>query len=138
MLSSLFYVGTFFIIPIAFLVYRKLEYAHRVARSRAHGNCAVQKPIFTGILQRWINRQPFDVGFYHTLFLRHGRTFTTHPLIKPLVMTIDPENIKTVLATKFGEFDIGHFREDIGQQYMQKGIFTTQASEWHVSNTPAS
>lgn len=132
MFSSLAYFGAFLAFPIAFIIYRKVEYALRVARSEAYGDCTIQKPIFIGVLQRWIKRQPLDVSFYHTLFLRHGKTFTTHPFMKPLVMTIDPENVKTILATKFGEFDIGHIRNGLGQQYMRKGIFTTQAGEWHV------
>ncbi|ORX95834.1 Saccharopine dehydrogenase-domain-containing protein [Clohesyomyces aquaticus] len=119
---------------IAFIVYRKLEYAHRAARSSSHGDCVVQKPTYIGVLNRWIKRRHLDVSLYHTLFLKHGRTFTTHPFMKPLVMTIEPENLKSILGTKFGEFDIGGVRETMGQQYMRQGAFTTQGSDWHVNS----
>ncbi|KAF2734438.1 cytochrome P450 [Polyplosphaeria fusca] len=133
MLSLFVYLGILLALPIVFVGYRKIEFALRVSRSKSYGDCTVQKPILIGVLQRWVKKQPLDVSFYHQLFLRHGRTFTTHPFMKPLVMTAHPENVKTILATKHGQFDIGHIREDLGQVYMRKGIFTTQASDWHSS-----
>ena len=120
------------LLPFFFVVYRKLEFAGRVRRSSGHGDCYVKKPVFTGLLARWVKRMPLDVTMYYDLFRKHGPTFTTHPFLTPLVMTIDPENVQTILATKFGEFDIGEIRQKVGQKYMRKGIFTQQGGDWHV------
>lgn len=130
-------LGSLLALPAAFILYRKLEFYARVRKARARGNYYVQKPIVIGVLKRWLKKQPLDVNFYNSLFRKYGRTFTTHPFLRPLVMTTEPENVKTILATKFGEFDIGKVRTEVGQKYMRKGIFTTMGNDWHVSEYPA-
>jgi hypothetical protein len=125
--------GSFLALPTAFILYRKFEFYTRTRKARSLGHYYVQKPIVIGVLTRWVKRLPLDVNFYNSLFRKHGHTFTTQPLFRPLVMTADPENIKTILATKFGEFDIGRVRTEVGQKYMRKGIFTTMGNSWHVS-----
>lgn len=121
--------------PLLFITYRKIEFFLRARKARRYGGSYVQKPRFIGMLGRWIKREPLDVRFYKTLFDRYGSTFTTHPLLRPLVMTADPENVKAILATQYEDFNIGFARTELGQQYMRKGVFTTQGAAWHESRT---
>lgn len=53
-----------------------------------------------------------------------GDTFTGTLLGSSVIMTIDPENVKTVLATAFDDFGVGP-REKILGPLAGKGIFTS-------------
>ena len=46
--------------------------------------------------------------------------------------TIDPENIKTVLATNFKDFGLGQRHEAFGP-LLGHGIFTTDGAQWEHS-----
>jgi hypothetical protein len=52
-----------------------------------------------------------------------GMTFTT---------TMDPENIKAILATNFKDFGIGHRLPVFGPLF-GSGIFTTDGAQWEHS-----
>jgi hypothetical protein len=47
--------------------------------------------------------------------------------------TIDPENVKTILATQFEDFDLGQ-RLALWAPLAGAGIFTTDGAHWEVSN----
>jgi hypothetical protein len=47
------------------------------------------------------------------------------PLNYPTVLTIDPENIKTILATKFEDFNLSAIHVDAMMPIFGHGIFTT-------------
>lgn len=50
-----------------------------------------------------------------------------------VIFTIDPENIKAILATQFSDFGKGEpFREEWGE-FLGDSIFTTDGAMWHNS-----
>ncbi|KAH8708660.1 Cytochrome P450 52A13 [Beauveria bassiana] len=44
--------------------------------------------------------------------------------------TVDPENIKAILATQFKDFEMGPFRTDTLSPLLGHGIFTSNGKEW--------
>jgi len=46
------------------------------------------------------------------------------------VSTAEPENVQTILALKFQDYDLGPVRKDVFQETLGKGIFTTDGEEW--------
>lgn len=65
---------------------------------------------------------------------RHGTTYQTYFLGTTTVQTIDTENIKTVLATKFDDWEITPGRIDSLSTLLGKGIFTTNGLDWRRSH----
>lgn len=63
-----------------------------------------------------------------------GPTFTMDMLGGHFVFTIDPENIKTALATNFKDFGLGQ-REHTFGPLLGKGIFTTDGAHWEHSRS---
>jgi len=60
-------------------------------------------------------------------------TFAMVHLGVDLIMTIDPENIKTVLATKFLDYELGADRRDSFRELFGDGIFTLDGAGWEHS-----
>lgn len=60
------------------------------------------------------------------------RTVRVQTLTRKLTATIDPENLKAILATQFKEFDLG-LRYNQFQPLMGDGIFTLSGNGWHHS-----
>jgi cytochrome P450 len=60
------------------------------------------------------------------------RTVRVQTLTRKLTATIDPENLKAILATQFKEFDLG-LRYYQFQPLMGDGIFTLSGSGWYHS-----
>ncbi|KAI6294406.1 hypothetical protein MCOR29_008988 [Pyricularia oryzae] len=58
-----------------------------------------------------------------------GPTFTTKAAGMLYINTIDPENIKTVLATRFRDFSLAE-RVEIMGPLLGRGIFVTDGDEW--------
>ncbi|KAK9238927.1 cytochrome P450 [Lipomyces kononenkoae] len=64
-----------------------------------------------------------------TEFGKHGTTFGTSALGKQNVWTIEPENIKALLATNFNDFGLGT-RHDAFLPLLGEGIFTLDNEGW--------
>jgi len=47
-----------------------------------------------------------------------------------IVSTSEPENIQTILALRFQDYDLGPVRRDVFEEVLGKGIFTTDGEEW--------
>ncbi|RHZ55588.1 hypothetical protein CDV55_104290 [Aspergillus turcosus] len=66
------------------------------------------------------------------LFRAYGNTFTVTELQKRAILTIEPENIKTILSLKFKDYGISHrlapFKPLLGE-----GIFDTDGDHWAAS-----
>ncbi|RAH85987.1 n-alkane-inducible cytochrome P450 [Aspergillus japonicus CBS 114.51] len=66
------------------------------------------------------------------LFAQYGHTFTTRELQHRIILTIEPENIKTVLSVNFQDYGLRHrtepFRPLLGQ-----GIFNSDGAHWAAS-----
>lgn len=65
-------------------------------------------------------------------FRLYGNTFAVKELQRRAIVTIEPENIKTILSLKFSDYGLGHrlaaFKPLLGQ-----GIFDTDGESWAAS-----
>lgn len=52
-----------------------------------------------------------------------------------VLMTRDHEHIKTILATKFGDFGKGHIVHESGSPFLGDSIFTTDGQLWQRSRS---
>lgn len=50
-----------------------------------------------------------------------------------VIATIEPEIVKTILATKFGDFSLGKRREEVFIPIFGHGIFSTNGAAWEKS-----
>ncbi|KAJ2897105.1 hypothetical protein MKZ38_004984 [Zalerion maritima] len=66
-------------------------------------------------------------------FLQHGPTFVNSRLLYQTVHTVDPENVKHVLATGFGKFGLPSVRRDAMRPLFGAGIFTSEGGGWKHS-----
>lgn len=61
-----------------------------------------------------------------------GNTFSLVLLSQPAIITIEPENVKAVLATQFHDFGIGKRYRGMGA-LLGHGIFTSDGAHWERS-----
>lgn len=61
-----------------------------------------------------------------------GHTWSASIFGKEFINTIDPENIKTILATNFDDWGLGKRIETFGP-LLGEGIFTTDGKQWEHS-----
>lgn len=61
-----------------------------------------------------------------------GYTFQSQTLMSRVIGTSEPENIKTILATKFEDYSLGFRLAALGP-LLGRGIFTTDFKEWENS-----
>ncbi|KAJ5924871.1 hypothetical protein N7466_009058 [Penicillium verhagenii] len=66
------------------------------------------------------------------LFSIYGNTFTTKKLHVTGIVTIEPENIKTILSLKFNDYGLA-FRLGPFKALLGKGIFDTDGEHWASS-----
>lgn len=64
-----------------------------------------------------------------------GTTFSGRAFTQPFVATTDPENIKTVLAVRFKDYNIGSVRAPRLGPLLGRGIFVTDGQEWAHSRS---
>lgn len=65
-------------------------------------------------------------------FRVYGNTFTVKELQRRAILTIEPENIKTILSIKFKDYGISHRLEPF-KPLLGKGIFDTDGDHWASS-----
>jgi len=65
-------------------------------------------------------------------FAANGPTFSSVVLGQKLYNTVDPENIKAILATNFADFGLGKRLDTFGS-LLGKGIFTSDGTAWEHS-----
>jgi cytochrome P450 len=66
------------------------------------------------------------------LFRVYGNTFTVKELQRRAIVTIEPENIKTILSLKFKDYGISHRLEPF-KPLLGEGIFNTDGEHWASS-----
>lgn len=66
-------------------------------------------------------------------FEKYGNTFSSVMGFVHIVATIEPENVKAILSTKFNDFDLGTRREKAFQPLLGYGIFCTDGARWEHS-----
>ncbi|MCJ1260480.1 hypothetical protein MMC22_000341 [Lobaria immixta] len=64
---------------------------------------------------------------------RLGNTIRTKVLFDHFILTIEPENLKTVLATKFKDWNLPDQRKSAFLPLLGHGIFTTDGAAWQHS-----
>ena len=71
--------------------------------------------------------------FIEELFQRLGtNTFSQHVVGTPLFTTMEPENVKAMLATDFKSFCLGATREPL-VPFLGQGIFSSDGARWQHS-----
>ena len=67
-------------------------------------------------------------------FLKHGINTASHRLIlTDMIQTIEPDNLKTMLALNFKDWSLGSRRTDAFIPFLGRGIFTTDGAAWQHS-----
>lgn len=77
--------------------------------------------------KRWIEYIADQYGLY-------GNTFKQRIFSRTLISTIEPENIKAVLATQFKDFCLGSRHQEF-YPLLGDGIFTLDGAGWSHSRT---
>ncbi|KAL2757638.1 hypothetical protein ACRALDRAFT_1039882 [Sodiomyces alcalophilus JCM 7366] len=79
-------------------------------------------------------RNHTSLDFWTDNFTAIGRdTGETNVLGQPLISTMDPENIKAILATQFSDFGKGEPFHREWKDFLGDSIFTTDGHMWHTS-----
>ncbi|KAF3484248.1 uncharacterized protein GIQ15_03572 [Arthroderma uncinatum] len=66
-------------------------------------------------------------------YQKYGNTFSSNLTGLPIITTCEPENVKTVLAVKFADFQLPPRRKAGFRDLFGNGVFTTDGSEWEHS-----
>lgn len=66
------------------------------------------------------------------LFRLYGNTFKLREFHKNAIVTMEPENIKTILSLNFGDYGISH-RLEAFKPLLGQGIFDTDGDHWSSS-----
>ena len=67
------------------------------------------------------------------LYATHGNTFASQFFTSPVINTVEPENIKTVLATNFKDYSIGARRQNAFAPLLGRGIVQVDGPRWEHS-----
>lgn len=62
-----------------------------------------------------------------------GNTMKMRVFRRDFITTIEPENVKTVLSTNFGDYGLGKLRHEVMAPVFGDGIFTTDGHAWERS-----
>ena len=69
-----------------------------------------------------------------TRYLRHGNyTMIQRMVFTDMIQTIEPDNLKTILALNFKDWSLGDRRTTAMIPFLGRGIFTTDGAAWHHS-----
>ncbi len=66
-------------------------------------------------------------------FLRKGNTMQTKIMFTTMIQTIEPENLRTIMALNFEHWSLGDRRKDSFIPLLGNGIFTTDGPAWKHS-----
>ena len=123
----------------AYYVAKKVEYAYK---SRSNG-C---KPVasinrkFLGmdlVYKYYKATVEFRTNQYLADLVKHygKRTIKIDSPLEKGIFTIEPENIKAILATNFESFGLGSIRHDNFAELLGDGIFTLDGQGWSLSRS---
>lgn len=119
-----------------FLVVRYLAQLHHHRQQAKALHCQPPRPgssAFLGIpafirLTRAVREKRW-IEYFTEQYALHGRTFCQRFLSRTLISTIEPENVKAVLATQFQDFCLGTRHEQF-YPLLGDGIFTLDGAGW--------
>lgn len=132
------------ILGLAILLYVYRRYSQKLtydSAMRRHGCQPPKKyphwdPIF-GLDLFWTIKRNVDQGVYlrenQKRYETFGKTFQSNSFGTPIVNTIEPENLKTMLATSFTKFGFAPLRRDLTLQLWGKGILSEDGEYWQHS-----
>ncbi|KAB8273783.1 cytochrome P450 [Aspergillus minisclerotigenes] len=80
-------------------------------------------------------REDYLMEYTLEKYRRHGNTFATSVLGDDDIFTAEPENIKTILAVKFKQFELGETRRRTFHPLLGDGIFAADGPQWEHSRT---
>lgn len=66
-------------------------------------------------------------------FKKYGNTLQMNLLGRWIIITSEPQNIKTMLALNFSDYSLGETRKKIFNPVIGQGIFTTDGAAWEHS-----
>ena len=86
----------------------------------------------------WHTKKNLELELWVDLFRRWGRgpspyTFEFRIAGDRLVFTAEPENVKAILATQFGDYGKGEDFNEEWHAFLGDGIFSTDGRLWHDS-----
>lgn len=80
------------------------------------------------------NRKHAWLDMWYRRYSRVAPTFVSATVgFDPIIFTNEPENIKTILATDFSTFDLGHRRKKLMDPIVGPGIFSSDGQAWRHS-----
>ncbi|MBE7179626.1 MAG: cytochrome P450 [Terriglobus roseus] len=133
-------LGTWLLLAVSILALGRAVQLHLVRRKFIRDNgCKpleshypIRDPVFGSDLLRdnivaAKNHKLLEVG--KERFDKYGRTFSTKLASGPAIATIEPENIKAVLALKFKDFHLVR-RQILVGKLLGHGIFSTDGEAW--------
>ncbi|PBP27814.1 cytochrome P450 52A1 [Diplocarpon rosae] len=128
------------VLVLVFLVNRTIRHI-RIARFKKQHGCKAGVRISQSerILGYGLYKTQVQASKSRTLlqvgrkrFADNGNTWRATIMGQAFFNTIDPENVKAILATNFKDFDLGPRQEAFGP-LLGQGIFTTDGAQWEHS-----
>lgn len=134
------YLGALLCLAVIFTVKRLASYLSAYRFKKAHGCKPVRRLPQSERILGWayFRRQMKAVKEkrileeMRSIYDSHGPTFSSVVLGGHLINTIDPENIKTILASSFADFGLGGRLKAFGP-LLGNGIFTSDGAAWEHS-----
>ncbi|KAL8995608.1 MAG: hypothetical protein Q9169_004682 [Polycauliona sp. 2 TL-2023] len=71
--------------------------------------------------------------FTRERFIQHGHTIHFKIGFTDIIFTTEPENLKTMLATRFNDWNLPTRRKAAAEPLLGRGIFTSDGSDWQHS-----
>ncbi|KAM5469092.1 hypothetical protein MauCBS54593_004444 [Microsporum audouinii] len=68
-------------------------------------------------------------------YQKYGNTFSSRLTGLPIITTCEPENVKTVLAVKFSDYELPPRRKASFRELFGNGVFTNDGSDWEHSRS---
>ncbi|KAK2610967.1 hypothetical protein N8I77_004352 [Diaporthe amygdali] len=109
---------------------RALKISHKLPWALDFIYAAIQATIHHKNLENW---QEFFTKAGAGSSGNSAYTVEVHALVRRVVFTADPENIKAILATQFGEFGKGEQFHEEWEEFLGDSIFATDGQTWHTS-----
>lgn len=108
----------------------------KFARENGCGKPVVAPSLILGLDRLWslftAMKEHRSLELIRSWYQQYGNTFKTN-LGRPMIMTIEPKNVQTVLALKFKDFDLGHYRNNALRPLLGEGIFASDGAAWEHS-----
>jgi cytochrome P450 len=141
-LSSAFLIFLLVLLPLRYL-YTTITKARKDAKFRAFAlaNHCEEPPLQKNKLPYGIDRLIEVTTFKGDIlddlvaegFRREGYTFKAQGLGGEVISTVEPQNIQTILALRFTDFELGSKRKRNFAPLLGNGIFTADGPEWEHS-----